>query len=87
MDYRIHFHEGAIKDLKKLDFPVRKSIVEKIESHLIQAPLNLGKPLKGNFKGLYRYRIGDYRVIYMIDIIEEIIFVTNVNHRKKFTNN
>ena len=83
MDYKVKLHEGAIKELKKLDFPVRKSIVEKIENYLVKDPVGFGKPLKGNFKGLYRYRVGDYRIIYMVDIAERIIFVTNINHRKK----
>jgi mRNA interferase RelE/StbE len=82
LGYKINLHKKAIKDLNNLDFPVRKHIVEKIETHLVKDPINLGKPLKGNFKGLYRYRIGDYRVIYMIDIAGKIIFITNVNHRK-----
>ena len=83
MDYKIIFHEKAVKDLKKLDFQVRKSIIEKIEKHLVKDPIKLGKPLKGNFKGLYRYRIGDYRVIYIINIAGETVSVTNVNHRKR----
>jgi len=82
LDYKLIFHEKAIKDLKGLDFHIRKNIVEKIEQYLLKNPINLGKPLKGNLKGLYRYRIGDYRVIYMINIKEKKVVVTNVNHRK-----
>jgi len=39
--------------------------------------------LRGNLKGFYRYRIGEYRVIYVIDHEEKKIIVLNVNHRKK----
>jgi mRNA interferase RelE/StbE len=39
------------------------------------------KPLKGDFAGYYRYRIGDYRVIYQVDDGTNQVMVTNIAHR------
>jgi len=36
-------------------------------------PIGLGKPLTGDFKGLYRLRIGDWRVIYKVEGYDVII--------------
>ncbi|WP_413165565.1 type II toxin-antitoxin system RelE family toxin [Capilliphycus salinus ALCB114379] len=40
------------------------------------------KPLKGNLAGRYRYRIGDYRVIYQIDDENNQVIVSLIIHRR-----
>ncbi len=40
------------------------------------------KKLKGNYAGLYRYRLGDYRLIYSIDEDEQIVFMLHAVQRK-----
>lgn len=83
MAYKAIWHEETLKDLKKLNQTISKKIVAKVKNYLIQDPVKLGTPLKGNLKGLYRHRIGEYRVIYVIDQTEKKIIILNVNHRKK----
>ncbi len=83
MAYNVIWHEGTLKELKKLNRTSTKKIVAKVKNYLIQDPVKLGTPLKGNLKGLYRYRIGEYRVIYVIDQAEKKIIILNVKHRKK----
>lgn len=39
------------------------------------------KPLGGNLKGIYRYRVGDYRVIYRVDDEHQLVFVLKIAHR------
>jgi len=81
--YKAIWHEESLKDLKKFDRTIAKKIVEKVKNYLIQDPLKLGIPLKGNLKGLYRYRVGEYRVIYVIDKEEKKVIILKINHRKK----
>jgi mRNA interferase RelE/StbE len=57
--------------------------MERVKTHLVQNPAGLGRPLKGIFKGLFRYRYGDYRVIYAIDMGDKKIIVLHVKHRKE----
>jgi len=40
------------------------------------------KKLKGNFKDIYRYRIGDYRLFYKISEETVIVFIINIEARK-----
>lgn len=82
MSYKVAWHEDALEDLRKLDKAGAMDIVGKVEDHLSEDPLALGKPLKGIFRGLFRYRCGDYRVIYSIDRQEERLVVLTVGHRK-----
>lgn len=82
MIYSVRWDTEALEDLRELDRSDAKRIVKKVESHLIKAPLSLGKPLSGNFSSLYRYRIGDYRVLYVIIQKEVVIEVVAVGHRK-----
>ncbi|MEN8153055.1 MAG: type II toxin-antitoxin system RelE/ParE family toxin [Acidobacteriota bacterium] len=83
MDYSIRWHDKAVADLKKLDKDHAKRIVEKIKNYLVKDPLSMGKPLKGMFKGMYRYRFGDYRILYVIDKQEKEISIMTLDHRKK----
>ena len=61
---------------------IAKKILDRIESYLALEPKELGKPLKGEFLGYWRYRWGDYRVIYKIADREILIVVLRISHRK-----
>ncbi len=72
-------------DLKKLNLENRFAKARKtIYSMLKENPYygNNIKKLKGNFAGLYRYRLGDFRLIYSIDEGEQIVFMLHAVQRK-----
>lgn len=54
-----------------------------MENYLVKDPVNLGEPLLYAYKGLYRYRFSDYRVIYQVRQTELLIMVLEVGHRKE----
>jgi mRNA interferase RelE/StbE len=80
--YRVLWHEQALNDLKEFDRQTAGKIVSRVKGYLSQDPEKLGKPLKGVLKGLYRYRIGDYRIMYSIDRAENQISILYVGRRK-----
>ena len=82
MTYSIQWHETAINDLKKIDRQTQKKIIARVKDYLSKDPLSLGKPLKGIFKGLYRYRYGSYRIIYAIDRKSVLILILRIADRK-----
>ena len=41
------------------------------------------KPLKGNLAGRYRYRVGDYRVVYQVDDQQQTVHVLKIAHRSE----
>jgi len=80
--YKVEWTEKAKKQLAKLDKPTAEKIRNKVKNHLVKDPFNLGKPLLHAYKGLYRYKIGDYRVVYQIRESELLIIVATAGHRK-----
>lgn len=65
-----------------------QNIYEKLEKDvfpLISEEPHYGpniKKLSGNLEGLHRYRIGNYRLIYLIDEEQKMIFLVDLVHRK-----
>ena len=82
MAYKVVYLDQVERDLEKLDKSTVKKILIRIETYLASDPKELGKPLKGEFQGYWRYRWGDYRVIYKISEREILILVMRISHRK-----
>ena len=89
MTYRLVVSDKVKKQLKKMDKHVRLMLAKDMKKHLdgVENPRQMGKALTGQFKGLWRYRIGNYRVI--CDIIDDdlVILVIEVGHRKDIYKN
>jgi len=80
--YKVAYLDSVEEDLKKLDKSTARKILNRIETYLAQDPDGLGKPLKGDFQGYWRYRWGDYRVIYKISEREILILILRISNRK-----
>ena len=80
--YKVAYLDRVEEDLKQLDKAIAKKILARIETYLAADPKGLGKPLKGEFQGYWRYRWGDYRVIYKISEREILILILRIGHRK-----
>jgi mRNA interferase RelE/StbE len=81
--YEVIWHEKVRNDLKALSRQDSAKIVAKVKTRLVEDPAGRGKPLTGIFKGLMRYRVGDYRVIYALDHESRLIRVLYIGPRDK----
>lgn len=83
--YTVDFSESAVKQLKKLDKPTARVIKNWIVKNLVDCsdPRQHGKALTGNLKGVWRYRVGDYRLFAEIHDDEVLIFIFNIAHRRE----
>lgn len=84
MAYSIVFDDQAVRQLQKLDKVVAKRIRDYLVDRVSAAvePRALGKPLTGSrFGALWRYRVGDYRIICQIQDRELVVLVVAVGHR------
>ncbi len=79
MVYEILYKESVKKDLKNIEIGEAKRILDKIEKVLLMDPW-AGKPLSGKYKGLYKFRVGNHRVIYVIGGSQ--IWILKIGHRK-----
>ncbi len=63
MTVRIEYKASVAGDLRRLDRAAAEKVLREIERRLGD-PARGGSPLSGEFAGLWRLRVGDYRVIY-----------------------
>jgi len=63
--WTINFADTAERQLKKLDKQIARRIVDYLDERIAGSanPRDTGKALSGPFGGLWRYRVGDYRII------------------------
>jgi mRNA interferase RelE/StbE len=78
--YLLRFKRSVRHDLKALGKEVADRIISKIESDLLPDPRR-GQPLRGSELSLWRYRIGDYRVLYVFNDDELWVLVARIAHR------
>ncbi|OFW08633.1 MAG: hypothetical protein A3G20_01040 [Acidobacteria bacterium RIFCSPLOWO2_12_FULL_59_11] len=82
MAYQVSILPAALRQLAKLPKPVQKRIQEQIDT-LTDNPRPHGvKALEGQ-QGLYRLRVGDYRVIYQIEAERLTVLVVRIGHRRE----
>lgn len=80
---RVVYSEDARKQLKKLDNSVKVRILDYMdEVSKLDDPRARGKALVGNYIGLWRYRVEDYRILCDIKNDELCILVVDVGHRR-----
>lgn len=79
MAYKITFKKSVGKDLKKISHAEADRILKKLSSDLAEKPDQFPE-LQGQFAGLRKYRVGNYRVIYAI--IQGEVLILRIQHRK-----
>jgi mRNA interferase RelE/StbE len=80
--YAVELKSSARKELESLPDSVLSRVIRKLES-LAQNPRPAGcKKLKG-YKDLWRIRIGDWRVVYIVDDPTKLVSVTRIAHRRE----
>lgn len=85
MGWRIELSGDARKQLQKLGRSEAKRIVQFLHQRLepLDDPRLLGKSLKGPFTELWRYRVGDYRLICQLRDEVLVVLVLRVGHRSR----
>ena len=84
MSWTIKFNDVAEKQLKKLDKPTQIRLLDYLEQRIenCKNPRHFGESLKVNKSGLWRYRVGDYRIICEILDTELVVMALAIGHRR-----
>lgn len=85
MTWQIRWEERARRELRSLDQQKQREILRYLRDRIVasNAPRSFGKPLVGTLAGLWRYRVGDYRIACSLDDDQEMISITRVGHRRE----
>jgi mRNA interferase RelE/StbE len=83
--WRVEFLADAARELSKLDASAERSILRYLRERIAVAddPRRFGRPLTGDLKGFWRYRVGDYRIVASIEDDRFVILVVTVGHRRE----
>jgi mRNA interferase RelE/StbE len=78
------FDPAAFKELSRLDKQIQRRVLRYLRERLAseEDPRRFGRAMRGEKTGLWRYRVGDYRVICAIEDDGERIRVLRIGHRR-----
>jgi mRNA interferase RelE/StbE len=83
MRHAIQFLPSAQKALAALSKPIQRRIDEHMRALADNPRPHGAAPLKGGGRGLWRVRVGDYRILYQIRDADLIVLVIDVAHRRE----
>jgi mRNA interferase RelE/StbE len=85
LGWTVEIGEFAESQLRKLDRPVRERILNYLTDRIegCKEPRHFGEALKGDKSGLWRYRVGDYRVICQLQQQRLVVLAVAIGHRSR----
>lgn len=83
MPYSLEFGERVNRDLARLDAPVSRRILNRIDDLADQSETISHEALAGPLRGQFRLRVGGYRIIYELDRVRRSIIILRVQHRSE----
>lgn len=81
--WNVEYVESAANEIRALDGSIRKLIKKAIEEKIAIDPLKFGVPLRRNLSGLFKLRVGNYRVIYQVKKTEVVVLIVALGHRRQ----
>ncbi|MCL2031659.1 MAG: type II toxin-antitoxin system RelE/ParE family toxin [Methanomassiliicoccaceae archaeon] len=84
MTYEVIYAEDARRSLKKMDAAMSGAILSWIEKNLVGTdnPRRSGKALAGDLAGMWRYRVGDFRIFAKIEDKRLVILILEIRNRR-----
>ena len=85
MPWRVEFDRDAARDLRKLGVQAQRQILRYLRERIATAedPRRFGHALTRDLKGLWRYRVGDFRIVASIEDDRFVVLVVTVGHRRE----
>jgi mRNA interferase RelE/StbE len=83
--WRIEFDRAAVRDLRKLGVDAERRVLRYLRERIAGSddPRRFGRALTGDRKGLWRYRVDDYRIVAAIEDERFVVLVVTVGHRRE----
>ena len=77
---KVLYKASVAKDLRRINPNDKQRILRQIEEALGEDP-GSGEALHGEFEGLFKFRVGEYRVVYALAGGD--VLVLRIRHRSK----
>jgi mRNA interferase RelE/StbE len=83
--WRVEFDRDAARDLRKLDVQAQRLILRYLRERIAtdEDPRRFGHALTRDLKGLWRYRVGDFRIVASIEDQRFVVLVVTIGHRRE----
>jgi mRNA interferase RelE/StbE len=81
--YQIEFRPRAAQDFENLDDVVASRVLKKLRWLAENFDSIKPEPLAGPFSGLFKLRVGDYRIIYQANRDKKLLTIGLVGHRRE----
>jgi mRNA interferase RelE/StbE len=81
--YQVNFTPTAESDLSHLDKPIIKRVLKKLHWLAENFETITPEKLSGEFKSVFKLRVGDYRILYTFNRKKQQIIVHFVRHRRE----
>lgn len=83
MTYQINMLPKATEDLARLDKSVAQRVLNRIKWLSENFDNLIPEALAGDFRGLFKFRAGSYRVLYSANEREGILVIHSIGHRRE----
>ena len=85
MAWNLELSPRAQQQLDKLDKTAARRIAKFLYERVgrLKDPRQIGEPLQGTLSGLWRYRVGDYRIICTLEHDRLVVLVLRIGHRRE----
>ena len=85
MTWQVEWDDRARRELRRLDGSTQRQILRYLQERIVTdaSPRRFGRALTGSRIGLWRYRVGDYRLVCKIENDRLVVLVLVVGHRRE----
>ena len=85
LTWQVEWDDRARRELRRLDGSIQRQILRYLRERIAtnNPPRRFGKALTGDRVGLWRYRVGDYRLVCRIEDDRLVVLVLAVGHRRE----
>ena len=84
MSWEYQFEREALRELRRLDHEAQGRIIRFLDTRIAgpDDPRRFGQSLRGELFGLWRWRVGNYRIIGRVKETVVLVQIVRVGHRK-----
>jgi len=81
--FKVKIHKKVAREILRLPKNIREQILDAIRNMRKDPFSGDVKPIKG-VRGVFRRRVGDYRIAFSVDFENKIIVILRIGHRRSF---